>query len=57
MKVNTKYLGLLDSVIVCVIETDIVKMPSGRLTVNEDTKKFVFNKVKYQFLAAICGKF
>lgn len=32
-------------------------MPSGSLTVNEDPKKFVFNKVKYQFLAAICGKY
>lgn len=31
-------------------------MPSGSVTLNESPKKFVFNKVKYQFLAAICGE-
>lgn len=32
-------------------------MTTGTVTLNESPKKFIFNKVKYQFLAAICGEY
>lgn len=30
---------------------------SSETTTEETQKKFIFNKVKYQFLAALCGNY